>query len=180
MSTLKRIRVQRIGVIATAIVLLGFSIEAMWPLAAETHQPEHAVMTAEPVAASVPTTPHSLRVMAVRSEARRAGISVEMALAVSMTENWGGDSLAVSRVGAIGVMQVMPNVWGKSFLSECGDAPLTNLRRNACVGVRVLAYYKHRYGNWDLALRAYNGSLRYKVSGDRYVAEVMSRLTLAE
>jgi len=107
----------------------------------------------------------------------RVGISPEMALAVSFTENWGGDSLAVSRAGAVGVMQVMPRVWGRSFLRECGSEPLTNLRRNACVGVRILAHYRSRYdGDWNLALRAYNGSLRFRLSGDRYVESVMRRL----
>jgi len=180
MARKKRIQALHTGAVALVLVGVGLSIEALWPLAAEWHEPQTVIMTAEPIAATAPESPHALRVMVVRAEARRAGISADMALAVSMTENWGGDSLAVSRVGAIGVMQVMPNIWGQSFLSECGNAPLTNLRRNACVGVRVLAHYKERYGSWDLALRAYNGSLHYQVSGDRYVALVMGHLTMAE
>ncbi len=166
--------------IPTLLLSLGLSIGVLWSLAAASQKPPVAILMAEPITATAPESPHALRVMVVRAEARRAGISADMALAVSMTENWGGDSLAVSRVGAIGVMQVMPNFWGQSFRSECGNAPLTSLRRNACVGVRVLAYYKQRFGSWDLALRAYNGSLRYKVSGDRYVSLVMGRLILAD
>ncbi len=166
--------------IPTLLLGVGLFIRVLWSLVAESPRQPVPILTAEPIIATAPESPHALRVLVVRAEARRAGISADMALAVSMTENWGGDSLAVSRVGAIGVMQVMPNFWGQSFRSECGNAPLTSLRRNACVGVRVLAYYKRRFGSWDLALRAYNGSLQYRVSGDRYVSLVMGRLPVAE
>lgn len=162
--------------LVTALVLIGLTAEAVWPSAAESERPA-PVLTAAPVVAAFPAHPHALRILAVRAEALRVGISPDMALAVSFTENWGGDSLAVSRAGAVGVMQIMPRVWGKAFIKECGEAPLTNLRRNACVGVRVLAHYRARYGNWNQALRAYNGSLRYRLSGDRYVASVMRRLS---
>ncbi len=137
------------------------------------------VLVAQPLRAKQPDK-HELRVFVVREEAKRAGVPVAMALAVSYTENWGGDSLAVSKAGAVGIMQVMPNVWGQSFAKECGDDPLTALRRNACVGVRILKYYHERHENWNQALRAYNGSLRMSKAGDDYVAKVMERLQLTD
>ncbi len=53
----------------------------------------------------------------------------------------------------------MPAVWGAAFIHQCGDAPLTNPRRNACVGVRVLRHFYRKHHDWDLALRVYNGAL---------------------
>ena len=177
MRTKSWMRRGNIAMIAS-VLIMAFTVEALWPLAAESraNEFERPVPVAEPIEAAIPMSPHVLRVLVVREEARRAAVPPEIALAVSMTENWGGDSLAVSRAGAVGVMQVMPRIWRRSFLRECGDGPLTSLRRNACVGVRILAHYHRRHGNWNQTLRAYNGSLGFRRSGDRYVAEVLDRL----
>jgi soluble lytic murein transglycosylase-like protein len=164
------------------MLTLGITIDAVRSPSlqanVETAGLSHRIPLAAPTHASTPLSPHERRIRLVTHEAGRAGVPVAIALAVSFTENWGGDPLAVSKAGAVGIMQVMPNVWGDAFYGECGAAPLTDARRNACVGVRILKEYFDRYGNWNLALRAYHGSLRYRHLGDEYVAQVMSRLNL--
>jgi len=113
----------------------------------------------------------------VAYEARRLGVPVQMAVAVSHAENWSGDPEAISSAGAVGLMQIMPNIWGDQFLEECyGPRSLTNPERNACVGVHVLQSYHEKTGNWNDALRAYNGSSTYRRLGDQYVVSVVERL----
>jgi len=113
----------------------------------------------------------------VALEARRVGNPVGLAIAVSHTENWTGDSAAVSSAGAIGIMQVMP-FWQHSFEADCGCAPLTNRRANACRGNHVLRLYLDSLPTVDLALRSYHGSNkpRLHAAGDGYVATVLERI----
>lgn len=131
--------------------------------------------------------PSAQRDSIVADEARKAGMPVGLAIAVSHVENWSGDSTARSRVGAIGLMQVMPSHWNDSFLIECGFTSLESRRRNACVGVRVAMLYFEQHGDWNKALRAYNGALcrgvhsyvrcqRLVRAGDEYVLTVMRKL----
>jgi len=104
--------------------------------------------------------PSEARDSIIAEEARAAGMPVALALAISHTENWGGDSTAVHRrSGATGLMQVMPTIWADSFFVECGDQPLTWRRRNACVGIQVALKYYRELGNWEDALRAYVGDV---------------------
>lgn len=112
----------------------------------------------------------------VATEARRAGVPADLAIAVSHVENWTGDSMAVSSAGAVGIMQVMPKYWQDAFPEACGAGSLFERRRNACVGVRVLGLYLAKHTRADLALRAYNGALTYREAGDRYVADVLDRM----
>lgn len=135
----------------------------------------------------------------VAAEARRAGVPVLLALAVSHVENYGGDSMAVSvagkqdtatvrraiagqqraidTLGAVGLMQVLPRVWWHRFEEECGCGSLFDRRRNACKGVRVLAFYLEREPTVDRALRGYHGSLRRHALGDDYAASVLQQMT---
>lgn len=110
--------------------------------------------------------------------ARVHGVPVRLAIAVSHTENWSGDSTAESSVGAIGLMQVMPRYWQHSFEAECGCGSLFDRRRNACKGVLVLKHYLDSLPTVDLALRSYHGSNkpRLHAAGDGYVATVLERL----
>jgi soluble lytic murein transglycosylase-like protein len=112
----------------------------------------------------------------VAQEAHRAGVPTLLAVAVSHVENPDGDSLAVSRAGAVGLMQVNPRVWRTAFLAECGVGSLLGRRRNACVGVRVLLRYIGRETSIDRALRAYNGSTGFRGAGDRYTAAVLEEI----
>lgn len=128
------------------------------------------------VAHSVQHPPSEQRDSIVAAEARRAGVPVGLALAVSHVENTSGDSMAVSKRGAVGLMQVLPKYWQHSFEDECGCGSLFLSKRNACVGVRVLGSYLKQHKTTALALRAYHGSLDYHQAGDQYVSSVLDQL----
>lgn len=143
--------------------------------------PLHSTRPADTSTSSPPPPPRDLSVerdSIVAQEARRAGVSTSLAIAVSHVENHSGDSLAVSRAGATGIMQVLPSFWQHAFEPECGCGSLLNRRRNACVGVRVLQLHLKRFRSVDKALRAYNGPLQFRDSGDKYVSAVLERLVL--
>lgn len=128
----------------------------------------------------VTATPRSFseqRDSIVAHEARRAGVPVKLAIAVSHVENWTGDSMAVSPVGAVGLMQVLPKYWQHSFEEECGCGSLFRRQRNACVGVRVLKQYLDQHKKTSPALRAYHGSLNLHTAGDQYVSDVLDQMT---
>ncbi len=95
----------------------------------------------------------------VAHEARKFGVSVELALAVSLVENWRGLPWAMHPTsGAYGLMQVM-KLWRGTY-PDCGDPfDPRDGRAQACYGVRILAHYlrAHR-GDEDKALAAYNGA----------------------
>lgn len=146
-----------------------------------------------------PLTLSEQRDSIVAAEARAAGVPVLLAVAVSHVENFGGDSMAVSRagrqdsatvygastgdqaaidsIGAVGLMQVYPRKWYHAFEPDCGCGSLFDRRRNACKGVRVLRYYLARETTVDRALRGYHGSLRLHSAGDGYTAAVLEKMT---
>ncbi len=91
----------------------------------------------------------------VHAAASRAGVSPELVLAVIEVES-AFDRFAVSRVGAQGLMQVMP-----FWKNEIGrpDDNLTDNATNLEYGCRILQYYLEReQGALHRALAAYNGS----------------------
>jgi hypothetical protein len=163
---------------------------------------QSAAAPADGTAAVITLPPASLseqRDSIVAAEARKAGVPVLLALAVSHVENWTGDSMAVSvagkqdsvtvrraimgqqraidMLGAVGLMQVLPRAWWHSFENECGCGSLFDRQRNACKGVRVLAFYLAREPTVDRALRGYHGSLRHHGQGDGYTAAVLEKMT---
>jgi len=91
----------------------------------------------------------------IHTAATRAGLPPELVLAVIEVES-GFDRFAVSRVGAQGLMQVMP------FWKDEIGRPEDNLTQNATnldYGCRILQYYLEREdGALHRALAAYNGS----------------------
>jgi len=91
----------------------------------------------------------------IHGAATRAGLVPELVLAVIEVES-GFDRFAVSRVGAQGLMQVMP-FW-KDEIGRADDN-LTDNRTNLAYGCRILQYYLERAdGALHKALAAYNGS----------------------
>lgn len=91
----------------------------------------------------------------IHSEATRAGVPPELVLAVIQIES-GFDSYAVSRVGAQGMMQVMP-FWKKEIGREQDN--LIHLETNLRYGCTILKYYIDREkGRWAEGLARYNGS----------------------
>ncbi len=82
----------------------------------------------------------------------------------------------VSWAGAIGPAQVKPQYW-RDF---CGGVDLVDPEHNIYCGAQVLAYYKHRCGDLECALRLYNvgpANLRrpsYQQASNRYLARIES------
>lgn len=100
----------------------------------------------------------------VHSAATQAGLSPELVLALIEVES-AFDRFAVSRVGAQGLMQVMP-FW-KNEIGRSSDN-LTNNKTNLAYGCRILQYYLEREdGALHEALAAYNGSSGSRVYSDR-------------
>ncbi|WP_096084836.1 lytic transglycosylase domain-containing protein [Agaribacterium haliotis] len=91
----------------------------------------------------------------IHAAAKRADVPPEFVLAVIEVESR-FDPYAVSRVGAQGLMQVMP-FWKNEIGREQDNLidPVTNLR----YGCTILKYYHDRAkGSWVEALARYNGS----------------------
>ena len=100
----------------------------------------------------------------VHFAATRAGLSPELVLAVIEVESH-FDRFAISRVGAQGMMQVMP-----FWKNEIGrpDDNLTLQKSNLEYGCRILQFYLDRKsGHLHEALAAYNGSGGSRVYSDK-------------
>ena len=96
----------------------------------------------------------------VETYAEQYGVPETMIFAVIRTES-GFDSGAVSHAGAVGLMQIMPDTFAwltNEMLFDHLDAgmlydPETNIK----YGTYYLSRLYDRYGDWELALAAYNG-----------------------
>lgn len=99
---------------------------------------------------------HRLKLLkAIHREATRANLKPDLVLALIEVESH-FDRFAISRVGAQGLMQVMP-FW-KNEIGRPEDN-LTNIETNLSYGCRILQFYlKKEKGNWMNALARYNGS----------------------
>jgi len=93
------------------------------------------------------------------SEARQHEIDPELVLAVIQVES-GGYNLAESHVGALGLMQVMPETGGYMArllgLEWRGAGTLFDPIVNVKIGVAYLRQLSDRYQSVDIALAAYN------------------------
>jgi len=88
----------------------------------------------------------------------RFDLSPELVLGMIAVESQ-FDHFAVSNVGAIGLMQVMP-FWKKELGSA--DDNLLEIETNVRYGCAIIRHYIDRYKKLDRALAAYNGSLGRK------------------
>jgi len=103
---------------------------------------------------------------AIHQEASRHKLPPEMVLAVIQVESH-FKRFAISRVGAQGMMQVMP-FWKKEIGRPQDN--LTSLTTNLRYGCTILRHYLDRAkGRWPEALARYNGSY----GSNRYVIKVM-------
>ena len=92
----------------------------------------------------------------IHYEAKRADLAPELILAVINTES-NFDRWAISRVGARGLMKIMP-FWLKE-IPPAGDN-LFDIRTNLRFGCTILKHYlKREKGDFQRALARYNGSL---------------------
>jgi soluble lytic murein transglycosylase-like protein len=91
----------------------------------------------------------------IHYEAKRVELAPELILSIIQVES-NFDRFAISRVGAIGLMQIMP-FWLKEIGRENDN--LFNMRTNLRFGCTILKYYlKKEKGNLTYALARYNGS----------------------
>jgi len=169
-----------------ALVLLGFV--AGW--LARGPYPERQAPAPLRVAPAIlvppPPDPIVERDSMVVRIARELDLDPVLALAVAYVENPGADSAAVSRAGAVGLMQVMTpaalerrgNVTAAMhrtalIVRVCGR-PERIVQRACNVRVGLLIYkdYLRAYGDERRALVAYNGALAYPRAAARYVAAV--------
>lgn len=91
----------------------------------------------------------------VDEAARRFGLPEDWIWAVMRAES-GGDPRAVSRAGALGLMQIMPATWsGLTARYALGSDPF-DVRANIHAGAAYLREMFDRYGDLGMALAAYN------------------------
>ncbi len=105
----------------------------------------------------------------IHFEATRAGLFPELVLAVIDVES-NFNRYAISRAGAMGLMQIMP-----FWLDEIGKPGdnLFNLKTNLRMGCTILRYYLDKEkGDLTRALARYNGSL----GSHRYTKKVYHAL----
>lgn len=100
------------------------------------------------LAASLPDVPYSDLVI---SKANQYGIDPAIALAVVEVES-NFNAAIPGAAGEIGLMQLMPGT-----AADLGVTNRANPAQDVDGGVRYLAQQLHRFGNYQLALAAYNG-----------------------
>jgi hypothetical protein len=87
----------------------------------------------------------------IESYAEKYGVSPQLVRAVIKTES-GGNTHAVSRAGAMGLMQLMP-----SDVKDAGIADPFDAEQNIDAGTKQLSNLLNKYhGNLDLTLAGYN------------------------
>jgi soluble lytic murein transglycosylase-like protein len=111
---------------------------------------------------------------AVLREAQRQNVAPSLIAAVLITENTTLKPAAVSSVGALGLMQVMPMHAGQL---GCDSADLVDVDSNICHGTTILARNLRRSSTSSKALLRYNGCVRGTNTPDchRYPVKVLSR-----
>lgn len=115
------------------------------------------------------------------TQASRQGVDPILVLGIIATESSFREA-AISHAGAVGLMQVMPNVHKDNVLKIAGNLGLQGRRAaevlkhpeaNIMAGIEVLkTCAKRSRGDLRQALLRYNGSLRIK--GSRYADDVMA------
>lgn len=94
--------------------------------------------------------------------AEKYGVPEELVYAVIRTES-DFDSGAVSGAGAVGLMQLMPETFrwltDEILFDHLESGMLYDPETNIRYGTYYLSALYDRYGDWELALAAYNGGL---------------------
>ncbi len=112
-------------------------------------------------------------VVEIKKSAKEHGVPPTLLAAVIELES-GFNQAAVSSTGAIGLSQIMPNVWS----GVCKK--LSTIPGNVDCGARVLKGYYESAGSWEKALALYNvgpgnyqRSSRSRAVGSQYAKKVM-------
>ncbi len=164
-----------LGPLAAFSLCCGFSC-SIWPPSTPSGKP---VISAAPVAGPV-LGPGSVEWVQARflryqtrlaffevrevaetlvAEAERLGLELDLVLAVIHTES-GFHNFAQSAVGALGLMQIMPDT-GEMLARDLsiewqGPETLFDPVINVRLGTHYLAQLHQKYGSWERALAAYN------------------------
>lgn len=107
-------------------------------------------------------------VQAAGSASRNTGLPRTLILAVIAVES-SFNPMAVSSVGARGLMQVLPEAHPEKVSSIGGEERLHDVQTNVTVGARILAEYHRGCGDMRTALRRYSGAAR------NYANKVLAR-----
>ena len=135
--------------LTAAALLAAMQIGQAPALAQETNQPP------APAAATHPYAQH------VANAAQRFGIPETWIWAVMRVES-NGNARAVSRAGAMGLMQIMPGTWAQLRARHGLGTDPFDVRDNIMAGAAYLREMYDRYGDPSAMLAAYNaGPGRY-------------------
>ena len=139
----------RAAMLTAAALLAALPIGQAPALAQETNPPP------APSGVTHPHAPH------VADAARRFGIPEAWIWAVMRVES-AGNARAVSRAGAMGLMQIMPGTWTQLRARYGFGTDPFDVRDNIMAGAAYLREMRDRYGNASAMLAAYNaGPGRY-------------------
>jgi Transglycosylase SLT domain len=140
----------RAATLTAAALLAALPIREATALAQDTNPPP------APSAETHPYAPH------VADAARRFGIPEAWIWAVMRVES-AGNARAVSRAGAMGLMQIMPATWAQLRARYGLGFDPFDVRDNIMAGAAYLREMHDRYGNASAMLAAYNaGPGRYE------------------
>ncbi len=165
-------------IVAGAVVVLSFMVGDLRLRVLELEA--GVVADTLPVQLAAPILPPDPFAVLVRA-ALEAQVPAHLVLAVAQVESQ-RDSVAVSRRGAVGLMQIMPQYHTVSTLALCGELwRLVEMDCNARVGTHYLYDLYTKHGTWRMALFEYvgailDGQVRYLAAGNAYVAAVDSAL----
>jgi hypothetical protein len=138
---------------ATALTMAG--LLAALPIGNAPAVAHQTIPPPAPSAANHPYAPH------VADAARRFDIPETWIWAVMRVES-AGNSRAVSRAGAMGLMQIMPGTWAQLRARHGLGTDPFDVRDNIMAGAAYLREMYDRYGNPSAMLAAYNaGPGRY-------------------
>jgi soluble lytic murein transglycosylase-like protein len=168
---------------AQAGATLWLSLPPIKPRAAFVLDLASGALRKGPPRSRVPAVPSQAGVRSlIEQAARRHGLDIDLLMALIRQES-GFNTLAVSRTGARGLMQLMPGT-----AKRYGVARVHDPGENIAGGSAYLSDLLNRFGRVDLALAAYNaGEGAVQKYGNRippyaetthYVAAVMADLRL--
>ena len=119
------------------------------------------------------------------AEAKRWDLDHDLILAVIRTES-AFNTFAVSKVGALGLMQIMPKtgeMLARQFEIEWSPDVLFDPVVNIRMGTRYLAFLYGRYGRWESALAAYNWGPRHidrRIRSGRALPVLYTQLVMSQ
>ncbi len=138
-----------------AAALTAAALLAAPPISQTAALAQEPNLPTAPSAVTHPYAPH------VADAARRFGIPEAWIWAVMRVES-AGNARAVSRAGAMGLMQIMPGTWAQLRARHGLGTDPFDVRDNIMAGAAYLREMYDRYGNASAMLAAYNaGPGRY-------------------